>query len=68
MCCYFLLGFRIVDNMPIAWCYETQTNDQFCSPGFPFGCYVDANGEQQGACVIDVSLHNFDGSEFLLTV
>ena len=41
--------------MPIAWCYETQTNDQFCSPGFPFGCYVDANGEQQGACVIDVS-------------
>ena len=46
---------RIVDNMPIAWCYETQSDENFCSPGFPFGCYVDAEGEQHGACVISVS-------------
>ena len=40
--------------MPIAWCYETQNNEKFCSPGFPFGCYVGKDGEQYGACVISV--------------
>ncbi|CAK8698663.1 unnamed protein product [Clavelina lepadiformis] len=42
----------IIDNMPIAWCYKTQTEDNFCSPGFPIGCYINAEGEKEGACVI----------------
>uniref|UniRef100_H2ZB08 Transmembrane 9 superfamily member n=1 Tax=Ciona savignyi TaxID=51511 RepID=H2ZB08_CIOSA len=29
----------IVDNMPIAWCYQTTSNENFCSTGFPIGCY-----------------------------
>lgn len=53
---------RIIDNMPVTWCYEVQTdvddvNDQskYCSPGFPVGCFVDAEGNRKDACVIDVS-------------
>nr|XP_004225567.1 LOW QUALITY PROTEIN: transmembrane 9 superfamily member 2-like [Ciona intestinalis] len=43
----------IVDNMPIAWCYMTSTNDNFCSTGFPIGCYVDEEGNPKDACVIE---------------
>lgn len=30
----------IVDNMPVTWCYLLEGNRQFCSTGFPMGCYV----------------------------
>jgi len=46
---------RIVDNMPIAWCYETMEDKQFCTPGFPFGCFVDEQGQPKDACTISVS-------------
>ncbi|KAJ8030331.1 Transmembrane 9 superfamily member 2 [Holothuria leucospilota] len=48
----------IIDNMPVTWCYEVQTFDangrsEYCSPGFPVGCFVDADGNRKDACVID---------------
>lgn len=46
---------RILDNMPVAWCYDTQNGERFCSPGFPIGCYVAKDGTPHDACVIDVS-------------
>lgn len=29
----------IVDNMPVTSCYETEDGRQYCSTGFPMGCY-----------------------------
>lgn len=29
----------IVDNMPVTSCYETDDNRQYCTTGFPMGCY-----------------------------
>ncbi|KDR10991.1 transmembrane 9 superfamily member 2 [Zootermopsis nevadensis] len=41
----------IVDNMPVTWCYPLEDNRQYCSPGFPMGCYVRENGGSQD-CII----------------
>ncbi|VEN51336.1 unnamed protein product [Callosobruchus maculatus] len=35
----------IVDNMPVTTCYDTEENEQFCTTGFPMGCY-SKNGRQ----------------------
>ncbi|XP_071838506.1 transmembrane 9 superfamily member 2-like [Apostichopus japonicus] len=50
----------IIDNMPVTWCYDVQTeypdqevSQQYCSPGFPVGCFVDGEGHRKDACVID---------------
>ena len=48
---------RIVDNMPVTWCYEVEGGQTYCSPGFPVGCYVDKQGRRKDACVIDVSFY-----------
>nr|CAD7455405.1 unnamed protein product [Timema tahoe] len=29
----------IVDNMPVTWCYLQNHDQQYCSTGFPMGCY-----------------------------
>ncbi|XP_014676175.1 PREDICTED: transmembrane 9 superfamily member 2-like [Priapulus caudatus] len=42
----------IVDNMPVTWCYEVESNQQYCSTGFPIGCFVDQGGIPKDACVI----------------
>jgi len=50
----------IVDNMPLAWCYDLTTTDKngeqgktkYCSPGFPMGCYTTKAGVQKDACVM----------------
>lgn len=43
----------IIDNMPITWCYDVENNQKYCSTGFPVGCYVDKDGKQKDACVIN---------------
>lgn len=47
----------IVDNMPVTWCYQVQAlqggENQYCATGFPMGCYVDKEGNQKDACVIN---------------
>ncbi|UYV80929.1 TM9SF2 [Cordylochernes scorpioides] len=45
----------IVDNMPVAWCYPVEATQQFCSTGFPMGCYVTPNGFQKDACITQSS-------------
>ena len=42
----------IIDNMPVAWCYEIQNGAKYCNPGFPVGCYVTPAGKAKDACVI----------------
>lgn len=47
---------RIVDNMPVTWCYDVEDNQKFCNPGFPIGCYVTDTGLAKDACVVNVSV------------
>ncbi|KAM7425351.1 transmembrane 9 superfamily member 2 [Porites harrisoni] len=42
----------IIDNMPVTWCYDVADDTtQYCSTGFPIGCYVSEDGQAQDACV-----------------
>ena len=45
----------IIDNLPVIWCYQTEDNNEYCSRGFPVGCYVSKNGQKKDACRIYVS-------------
>lgn len=40
----------IVDNMPVTWCYVAEQHQQYCSTGFPIGCYIDKEGIVKDAC------------------
>lgn len=52
--------FRIVDNMPVTWCYDVEEEQKFCNPGFPIGCYVTETGLPKDACVVNVSNLHLD--------
>ncbi|KAK2582521.1 hypothetical protein KPH14_004818 [Odynerus spinipes] len=43
----------IVDNMPVTWCYQIQDDKQYCSTGFPMGCYTREPRTQQDTCSIN---------------
>lgn len=43
----------IVDNMPVTWCYQIQDDKQYCSTGFPMGCYSREPRLQQNTCSIN---------------
>ncbi|KAJ6663337.1 hypothetical protein lerEdw1_010474 [Lerista edwardsae] len=43
---------RIVDNMPVTWCYNIEETQKYCNPGFPVGCFVAADGRVKDACVM----------------
>lgn len=51
------LFFRIIDNMPVTWCYDVEDGQKYCNPGFPIGCLVTADGRAKDACVINVSFN-----------
>ncbi|KAH9372181.1 hypothetical protein HPB48_021104 [Haemaphysalis longicornis] len=40
----------IVDNMPVTFCYLIDTDKQYCSMGFPMGCFTYLNGQTRGLC------------------
>lgn len=42
----------IVDNMPVTWCYLVEPNSQFCSMGFPMGCFTYRTSQPKGMCGI----------------
>uniref|UniRef100_A0A646QFR8 Transmembrane 9 superfamily member n=1 Tax=Hemiscolopendra marginata TaxID=943146 RepID=A0A646QFR8_9MYRI len=43
----------IIDNMPVTWCYPVEGGNQYCSTGFPMGCYINSDGQPKFACIID---------------
>ena len=45
---------RIIDNMPVALCFDTLHDKQYCTPDLPFGCFVRPDGVRHYACQIDV--------------
>ena len=42
----------IVDNMPVALCYQNSEKQEFCTRGFPIGCYVTKSGQAKESCNI----------------
>ena len=56
---------RILDNMPVTWCEQVSGSDQlWCSPGFPIGCYVDGGLKGKDECQKSVS--GFTSSELVV--
>lgn len=53
----FFFFYRIIDNMPVTWCYKVEDDQKYCNPGFPIGCLVTMDGRAKDACVISVSCH-----------
>ena len=52
--CFYIC--RIVDNMPLTWCYEVADEEKrYCSASFPIGCFVTDQSIPRDACVISVS-------------
>ncbi|XP_041356135.1 transmembrane 9 superfamily member 2-like [Gigantopelta aegis] len=45
----------IVDNMPITWCYQVENKQQYCTTGFPIGCYVTKQGRRKNACAMNTA-------------
>ncbi|CAF3441648.1 unnamed protein product [Rotaria socialis] len=42
----------IIDNMPVTLCYRNSEGTEFCSRGFPIGCYVTKRGQSKESCSI----------------
>ncbi|KAK7090582.1 hypothetical protein V1264_010357 [Littorina saxatilis] len=40
-----------MDDLPVRWCYQTQSEFLYCSAGLPVGCYINGDGERQGFCL-----------------
>lgn len=49
----------IIDNLPVIWCYFTQDNKEYCSRGFPVGCYVTKTGQKKDTCRVSVNISFF---------
>lgn len=45
----------IVDNMPVTWCYQLEEERQYCSTGFPMGCFSRESRSQQDTCSINAA-------------
>ncbi|XP_066587794.1 transmembrane 9 superfamily member 2 [Prorops nasuta] len=43
----------IVDNMPVTWCYQLEDERQYCSTGFPMGCFSRDSRSQQDTCSLN---------------
>ena len=55
----FFLSVRIMDNMPVTWCYQVEGQVQpVCERGFPLGCYITKGGKKKDTCVLHVSNEN----------
>lgn len=51
----FMYLLSVTDNMPVTWCYQLEDERQYCSTGFPMGCYSKEPRSQQDTCTIHVS-------------
>ncbi|XP_043463720.1 transmembrane 9 superfamily member 2 isoform X1 [Leptopilina heterotoma] len=43
----------IVDNMPVTWCYSVAEDRQYCSIGFPMGCFNGQTRTEEDPCGIN---------------
>lgn len=42
--------------MPVTWCYQLEDERQYCSTGFPMGCFSRESRSQVDTCSINVNL------------
>ena len=55
--CHLGNSHRVIDNMPVTWCYTVANSAQpFCTTRFPVGCYVTHSGKPHDACFLSVSI------------
>lgn len=57
-----------IDNMPVTWCYQGEPGQQFCTTGFPMGCYLPKNGKAKDACVMNVKIFLFETKSFSFSI
>ena len=50
--------------MPVTWCYQGEPGQQFCSTGFPMGCYLPKSGKPKDACVMNVIFFKLENVVF----
>ncbi|XP_050479243.1 transmembrane 9 superfamily member 2 isoform X2 [Bombus huntii] len=54
----------IVDNMPVTWCYQLENERQYCSTGFPMGCFLRDSRSQQD-CTVNDAYNKRENSYYL---
>ncbi|XP_071865074.1 transmembrane 9 superfamily protein member 2 isoform X2 [Bombus fervidus] len=54
----------IVDNMPVTWCYQLEDERQYCSTGFPMGCFLRDSRSQQD-CTVNDAYNKRENSYYL---
>ncbi|XP_051159040.1 transmembrane 9 superfamily member 2 isoform X2 [Leptopilina boulardi] len=50
----------IVDNMPVTWCYSVSEERQYCSIGFPMGCFNDQSPTEEDPCGINLNYNKLN--------
>lgn len=46
--------------MPVTWCYDLEEGMQYCSTGFPMGCYKpDKHDNNLCATILRVRLNHY---------
>ncbi|XP_043494747.1 transmembrane 9 superfamily member 2 isoform X1 [Polistes fuscatus] len=55
----------IIDNMPVTWCYQIQDEKQYCSTGFPMGCFTREPLSAQDTCSIN-GLYSKTGKAYFI--
>lgn len=45
--------------MPVTWCYQLEDERQYCSTGFPMGCFSRESRSQVDSCSINVNLNQY---------
>lgn len=55
----------IVDNMPVTWCYQLEDERQYCSTGFPMGCYSRESKFPMDSCSINSAYIKRDQTYYL---
>lgn len=44
--------------MPVIWCHDMEDGKNFCTPGFPIGCFIIKSGISKNAYIISISTEN----------
>lgn len=61
----------IIDNMPVTLCHQNEDGKEFCSRGFPIGCYVSKSGRSKESCRIpngkNDTFYVFNHLDFVIT-
>ncbi|XP_008838935.1 transmembrane 9 superfamily member 2-like [Nannospalax galili] len=49
----------VIDNMPMIWCHDMEDGEEYCTLGFPIGCFNIPGDKLKGACIVISELKNY---------